>query len=231
MPRISQLSPWVERTAPLTGFLDLTRNPPDRKWGGFIALDVVHPVHETLTLPAESLTGSWVAIHKYVSSARRLIGGGALGWLDGEEATEILDKLGPPPSLCYPIYVLAVAKQGEQRVVYVGKTSTNSGRFRGGHAALTKLHDPKYEGYAKLVYLGAVVLVNRGGEYQPLEWVKPLDKAKELLASIEAQLIYDLKPELNTQHVTRSNVRWPVQLHIQNFADDSKLLNDHMCYG
>ena len=231
MPRFSQLTPWLERTRPLSGFVNLARNPPNREWGGFVALDVVHPVHETVSLPAESLSTSWAAVHRYVSSACRLIRSPMSGWLDSEEASEIVEKLGPPPVLCYPIYILAVAKPGEQRPVYIGKTSTSSGRFRGGHAALTKLHDPKYEGYAKKVYLGTVVLLGNDGEYQPLEWVKPLEKAQKLLASIEAQLIYDLKPELNTQHVSTYNAKWPVQLHIQNFADDSKFLNDHTCYA
>jgi len=229
--RFSQLTPWLERTRPLLGFTNLTRNPPNREWGAFVTLDVVHPVHETISLPSESLRESWTAIHRYVSSACRLIHSPKSGWLDSEEASEILESLGPPPVLCYPIYVLAVARPGEQRVVYVGKTSTSSGRFRGGHAAITKLHDPKYDGYAKKAYLAAVVLLDNKGEYQPLEWVKPLEKAQRLLVSIEAQLIYDLKPELNTQHVSRYNAEWPVQLHIQNFADDSKLLDDYMCYA
>jgi hypothetical protein len=218
------------RKAPLQGFINLNGNPPKSEWGGFLALDVVHPVHETVGLPAESLESAWKAIHGYVSSACRLIRSRKPGWLDGEEAEQILDKLGSPPQLCYPVYVLAVFKGSEKRVVYVGKTSTDQGRFRGGHAALTKLHHPMYDGFAKRIYLGAVVLLGTDGEYQPLEWVKPLLTAKQILSSIEAQLIFDLKPELNTVHKNRYNVTWPVQLHVQNFADDSKFLHDYMCY-
>jgi hypothetical protein len=62
--------------------------------------------------------------------------------------------------------------------------------------------------------------------------VQPLDRAKELLASMEAQLIFSLKPELNTQHVYKDNATWPLNvIHIQNFSDVSSFLHDEFCYA
>jgi len=231
MSKVSQLIPWLDRSASLSGFVDLHKNQPNREWGCFLALDVAHSVHESISLQAESLAASWKATHEYVASALRLIKAKRPVDLDSYEAALIREEIGRPPDLCYPMYLLTVAKGDDERLVYIGKTSTDRGRFRGGHAALTKLHHPKYDGYAKRLYLGAIVFLTARKEYQPLEWVKPLERAHELLASVEAQLIYEFKPELNTQHVSRNNARWPLQIHIQNFSGVSRYLNDYFCYA
>ena len=61
-----------------------------------------------------------------------------------------------------------------------------------------------------------------------LEFVTPLTDAEKLLRSIEAQLIYELQPALNTQHRKRYNAAKPLMLHIQNFSSD--LMNDRFLY-
>lgn len=151
-------------------------------------------------------------------------------WLDSDEVEMIKRELGEPPCLCYPLYLITVGEHEAERIVYIGKTSAKKGRFRGGHAALSKLLHPKYEGLSKRLYLGALVLLADDTSYQPLEWVKPLKKAQALLASIEAQLIFCFKPELNTHHVFNNNARWPVSLHIQNFSNVTNFLHDKHCW-
>lgn len=96
------------------------------------------------------------------------------------------------------------------------------------HAHLTALH-LQHPGLAKRIYLGAIVLL-ADEFYQPLEWVKPLEKTEAILASIEAQLIFNYKPELNSHHVHRNNATWPVSLHIQNFSGVTTFLHDTHCW-
>lgn len=230
MRKVSLLSSWLERRAPLHSFIDLENRPPNQEFGGFLSLDVVVPVHESVDLEAESLADSWSKVHEYVKASLAIIKAEKPMWLDHEEVEMIKGQLGEPPPLCYPIYLITVDNDDAEHLVYIGKTSSNSGRFRGGHAALTKLHHPMYDGLIKRVYLGAIVLLANDKSYQPLEWVKPLDKTKELLASIEAQLIFNFKPQLNTHHMSSYNTTWPVSLHIQNFTGATSFLHDKFCW-
>ena len=229
MPKHSALQSWIDRRDPLHSFIDLDTRPPCQEWGGFLALDVVVPVHESVDLEAESLENSWHLTHNYVANCLRIIRADTPLWLDRDEVEMIKSELGEPPLLCYPIYMISIESGGLERVVYIGKTSSSNGRFKGGHAALTKLLHPEYDGMPKRLYLGALVLLAEDKSYQPLEWVKPLERAEQLLASIEAQLIYKFKPELNTQHVEVFNATWPVSIHIQNFSGETNFLNDEFC--
>ncbi|WP_157662074.1 hypothetical protein [Burkholderia ubonensis] len=230
MKKISMLDAWLERTDPLHSFIDLESRPPNREFGGFLALDVVVPAHESLNLEAESLATSWHAVHDYVDQALSIIDADHPLWLDGEEVEMIRQQLGSPPPLCYPLYLISVGDGTDERLVYVGKTSSGKGRFKGGHAAFSKLLAPKFDGQPKRVYLAAIVLLSDDASYQPLEWVKPIDTAELLLQSIEAQLIYFFKPELNTQHVHKFNAKWPVSLHIQNFTGVTSFLDGKFCW-
>ena len=231
MRKVSLLSSWLERRDPLHSFIDLEHRQPNQEFGGFLSLDVVVHVHESVDLEAESLAESWRKTHEYVAAALAIIKADEPMWLDREEVEMILRKLGEPPPLCYPLYLITVGDATTERLVYVGKTSSNQGRFKGGHAALTKLLNPKYDGQPKRLYLGAVVLLTDDKSYQPLEWVKPLKTAEALLTSIEAQLIFKFKPELNTKNVHTDNATWPVSLHIQNFSEGSSFLNDEFCWS
>jgi hypothetical protein len=230
MRKVSLLSGWLERRDPLRSFVDLENRPPSQELGGFLSLDCVVPVHESLQLEAESLVASWRKTHDYVSEALSIIRAEEPMWLDHEEVEMIREELGDPPPLCYPIYLITVGDGEAERLVYVGKTSSSKGRFKGGHAAFTKLLDPRYDGKQKRLYLGAIVLLTEDKSYQPLEWVKPLATAESLLASIEAQLIFEFKPELNTHHVHADNAKWPVILHIQNFSSVTSFLSDKFCF-
>lgn len=231
MPKISMLKPWLERREPLRAYIKSPKNSPHHEYGCFLSLDEVFPVYKTATLEAESLSESWKRAHNYVKQALRIIGATRPGWLDNEEVDMILRKLGDPPPLCYPIYLISVAKRGSaERIVYIGKTSSKKSRFSGGHLALTKLHHPKYNGMTKRLYLGAIVLLSEDKDYLPLEWVKPFKDALGILKSIEAQLIYRFKPELNSHHIKNNNAGWIMSIHIQNFARETQFLRDEFCY-
>ncbi len=230
MNKVSLLSSWLERRDPLHSFIDLDNRPPNQEFGSFLSLDVVVPAHESVDLEAESLTDSWRKIHEYVAASLAIIEAEEPMWLDREEVEMIKSQLGEPPPLCYPIYMITIGDGDAEQLVYIGKTSSSSGRFRCGHTALTRLLHPMYNGLAKRIYLGAVVLLTDDRSYQPLEWVKPLEKAEELLASIEAQLIFNFKPQLNTHHVNSDNTIWPVSLHIQNFTGTTSFLHDEFCW-
>ena len=231
MPRASALYGWLKRESYLPAFVDLQQEPPRAEYGGGIALDLALPAHESLSAPAESLESSWIEVHEYVNKALTLIDAEAPGWIDSDEVRMIKEELGEPPALCYPLYFVSVGDARQERLVYVGKSSAKGGRFRQGHAALTKLLHPKYDGLAKRVYFGSVVLQSSRGEYLPLEWVMPLDFSKQLLSSIEAQLIYWFKPELNSHHVANDNAKCKcTPLHIQNFSGVSRFLDDEFVY-
>jgi hypothetical protein len=230
MPKHSALLAWLDRRDPLSSFIDLDTRSPQQEWGGFLTLDVVVPVHESLNLESESLEKSWHLTHDYIEKSLEIIRADEPLWLDSEEVEMIKSKLCDPPLLCYPIYIISIESAGIEQVIYIGKTSSSKGRFIGGHAALTKLLDPKYDGIPKRLYLGALVLLAEDKSYQPLEWVKPLEKAEQLLKSIESQLIYEFKPELNDQHVNSFNSKWPVSIHIQNFTGVTDFLHDKFCW-
>ena len=226
----SFLTPWLERRTPLAAFVDLDQTAPNKEFGGFVAIQRAIPIHESVELAAESLSSSWMKVDTYVKQALEIIRADEAQWLDSWESEQIQEQLGPPPVNCLPIYLVSVGEGGSERLVYIGKTSSEQGRFRGGHTAFTKLHHPKFDGLKKTLYLAAIVLLSEEKDCLPLEWVKPLAKAEELLGSIEAQCIFVFRPELNTHHVSRDNSRWPTSLHIQNVTGVSNFLNDKFCW-
>ena len=184
-----------------------------------------------MSLAPESLEKTWQNVNEYIDSALEIINSDEPLWLDNEEVVMIKDALGEPPTFCYPIYIFSAGDNEKERPVYIGKTSSSSARFSNGHIVCTKLHHPQYEGMSKRLYLGTVVLLATDKEYQPLEWIRPYEKAIETLNSVEAQLIYNLKPELNIQHKNKNNVTIPITpLHIQNFTGQTNFLNDYMCF-
>ena len=231
MKRHSPLQSWLDRNDPLGSFIDLDKRPPNYEFGGFLGIDLVVPIYESISLAPESLESSWKAVNDYVDSALELIDSDRPHWLDHEEVFMIREELGDPPNFCYPIYIFSVGDKEKERAVYVGKTSSSTSRFCNGHVVCAKLHRPEYEAMSKRLYLGTIVLLADDKEYQPLEWVHPFEKAIETLNSIEAQLIYDLKPELNTHHKDENNVTVPITpIHIQNFTEQTNFLNDHFCF-
>jgi hypothetical protein len=216
----TSISGWLRGQTSYNAFHFSAQPKINLQAGGFVAIDRSVPVYQAGEVPAQSLEEAWHTVRQYVEEACELVhAGDECPRLDKDEIDMILTGLGRPPPPCYPVYFIAVRDRAseEERLVYVGKTSSSSNRFSGGHAALTKLHDPLYDGTDKVLYLGTVMLQDIDNEYLPLEAVQPLEKAKAMLVSIEAQLIYELKPELNTQGRARDNTRSPLNvIHIQN---------------
>lgn len=225
----SPLSSWLDRRHPLPPFSKIKGLSPKLEIGGWVALVKRYPIHEASEIPAQSLSTSWKEHKEYVELACDLINSDEPGWLDREEVKMIRGELGQPHEACLPIYMVTVTTKGREQLVYIGETSSERSRFAGGHAIFSKLHDPKYYRSRKDIYLCTVMLTT-DDEYLPLEWVHPLSSALELLRSIEAQLIYDLKPELNLQGKKRHLARKPFVIHIQNFLGHKQFLDDHFSY-
>lgn len=205
--------------------------------GCFIGIDTCLPLYKVLDMEAQSLEKTWNALNEYVDHAFSIImeqyGEGLdiqdndkLLDVDKEIIREIMVQPIQIPPACYPIYFITVGDGNEERVVYIGKTSSNNHRFSGGHSVALKLHNPIYEGLVKHIYFGTVTLL----EYLPLEFIHPYKDAVELLNNLEAGLIFNLKPELNKVHLNRNNVRFDMIVNIENHSDRQNVLHNKQVY-
>jgi hypothetical protein len=232
--RISTLAPWLRRTGslPFVSIQSEQQKAPYLEYGGFVGIDRRVPLHTAPSLAPQSLEATWGAVRKYVSDACRIIHADEPPHcLDNEEVYMILEELGEPPIECSPLYLITTeGRDSTEEVVYVGKTSSSTARFSGGHAAITKLHHPRYDGTRKWLYLASVMLLDADREYLPLEAVGPKTLADEFLQSVEYQLIFDLQPELNTHGRRKCLATAPLSsIHVQNFI--SEILSSHMIYS
>ncbi|MED0320369.1 hypothetical protein RCU64_13140 [Escherichia coli] len=176
---------------------------PEKEIGCFLVLQSSYALHETIGLSAQNLDISWQSNQNYLSSN-----------CDGEA-----------PLACYPIYLITVGDDENERLVYIGKTSSKSSRFSSGHSAITKLHHPKYDNLSKRIYLCCVVFL-KNSKTIPIEWIKPFDFAEKLLSEFEANLIYWNKPELNTQHMKKEPTFEYGQVHAQNITGATYFWHD-----
>ncbi|HHP0482998.1 TPA: hypothetical protein ACRZ2J_004867 [Vibrio campbellii] len=177
---------------------------PDTEVGCFLVLQSVFALHESVSLPAQSLKLAWGKNQAYIKA----------------------DCVGEAPLACYPIYLITVGDGDSEKLVYIGKTSSNSSRFSSGHTAISKLHHPKYNGLTKRLYLCCVVFLKNGNTI-PIEWITPYSKAESLLKSFEANLIYWNKPELNTQHIAAEPEFLYGQVHAQNVTGSTSFWHDY----
>ncbi|MGL5903559.1 MAG: hypothetical protein ACRCZO_12825, partial [Cetobacterium sp.] len=194
--------------------------------GSFISLDRHYYIHNIEEASGQSLSISWDKTNEYIKKALSFINADYDDVLDKEEVGTIEQKMGKAPKHCYPIYIVTVGKEETEKVVYIGKTSAKKNRFKGGHSVALKLHDPKYDGMVKNVYLGCVVFLTKEKDYLPLEWIYPKNKALELLDNVESYLIYRFSPELNIQKKQKNYCKYDFCFHIQNFSGHSNFLND-----
>ena len=150
--------------------------------------------------------------------------------MDNEERYTILEELGEPPLGSYNIYIISVInnKDGNEKVVYIGKTNAQNSRFSNGHLAALKLHNPIYNNHQKKVYFGTIVFVTKEKEYLPLEFISNLRDANILLDKIEKMLISYFQPELNIMSRQYENSPLNTTIHIQNFI--TNFLNDVFVY-
>ncbi len=215
---------WLNRRGPLPDFYNPKAN---LEYGAFISLDVVHWAYEAESIKNESLKESWKSTHDYYLDSLEVLSEDCLpSSLDKEEVYMIKTSLGSPPALCYPVYFVSVGDGIEERLVYIGMTSSSTSRFKGGHSALIKLLNPKYNNLLKRIYLGTIMLLDKNNNYLPLEWLQTENESFLLLKKIEAGLIHKLKPELNTQHISTNLGYLGTQFHIQNFTNKTIFFND-----
>jgi hypothetical protein len=180
MEKFSPILQWLERGSNLQSLLLPETAIPNVELGGFLSLDKAVSLHETVNLEAESLATSWKSAHQYLEHCKRVVDIEEPEWLDSFEVSLIQKELGDPPPVAYPIYIISIKGESlSEKVVYIGKTSSNNKRFKGGHAAITKLHAPQYDGLEKKLYLACVILL-KNDSYLPLEWISPLSKAEAL---------------------------------------------------
>lgn len=228
----TSLSPWMSGRTSATPFWGEEASAVSFEEMGFVAIDRVRPLHEAGKLKAENLARAWKTTRQYLYDACEIVSGGDDGppLLDKEEIHMIVEALGPPPEPCYPLYFISVRDRasGTEELMYIGKTSSSSNRFAGGHAAFTRLHDPAFDGFEKLIHAGTVMLIDGNGEYLPLEAVRPLPMAEALLLAIESQLIFELRPKFNNHGMRQNLSRAPIDIHIQNTS--SRFLNDTMVH-
>lgn len=187
-------------------FKDPSKLIPEKEIGSFLVLQSVYPIYETVGLPAQSLKSAWIASEKYISSG----------------------CTGKPPLACYSIYLITVGDDKNEKVVYIGKTSSSTSRFISGHSAISKLHAPKYSSLKKRLYLCCVVFLSKSGNAVPIEWIKPYSFAESLLKSFEANLIFRNKPELNSKHILTKPKFEYGPVHVQNITGKTSFWHDYL---
>ncbi|MED0586478.1 hypothetical protein [Bacillus subtilis] len=210
------------------------KNNLNFEYGFFLGLDVVMPLYKVLDFPAQDLKTAWGNTQTYINDALEILEEQYFEEIDKdnitidvdrEQISYIIDKLENIPARCYPIYLITTGTGDNERLVYVGKTSSENHRFAGGHLAALKLNDPKYDGLEKNLYFGCLTFLDVHKKHVPLEWISPFDYCKELLESVEASLIYHFQPELNTEHTKRHNSKIPIHLMIENWTRKTKFLH------
>lgn len=197
------------------------------KWSVSVALDELVPLHEVANARWKSMAETRELTREFLNKADELIGGLGGGRLDKEEQHLVQEELGDLPLYCLPIYLVTVGAGVDEKVVYVGKT-TSARRFANGHHVALKLHHPQYDGMTKQVYRCSVLL-SIYDEYVALEWVEPEEISERLLDCVESVLIHALQPVLNTAKRRKPKVGKPVFIHVQNFAG-SDLFDDLMLW-
>ncbi|MBO0587450.1 hypothetical protein [Sporosarcina sp. E16_8] len=207
-------------------------------YGFYLGIQSVHSLHEANEIPAQSLEKSWKDTQEYINRAIEYLED---EWseetytttsyyqicLDNEVLYHLWKDLGNPPLECCPIYIITVGSDKNEKVVYIGQTSSKKSRFKGGHLAALKLHDPIYNGIVKNIYLANIMLLSKSKKYIPLEYISTIKGSKSILSEVEASLIFYFKPELNIHHKFKQNYKISSQIHIQNFSYYSNFLHDH----
>lgn len=234
MKKFSLLISWLQRGTNMATLYDPDLADPNFELGGFLSLSSATPLYKAGKIKAVSLESSWNLAKEYTNDVRDFLNlddDVDLQCLDNEEIDWINEDaiLKNPPPIAHPIYFMTVKDNNKQeKIEYIGKTSSNNARFRGGHSAITKLHAPEYNGLEKNIYLASILFLVDNSDLIPLEWVHPLEKAEKLLTQIESQLITHFQPKLNINGKNQNLIENYIQLHIQN-KYDSMFLHDTFC--
>jgi len=185
----------------------------------FVCTDTFFHLHDAPRVPLKSLEQSWIDTKDYIVRALALLHRSHAGWsLSDDDRKKVLASLGEPPGPAWPLYVLAVGDHPNERIVYIGKTNAQTHRFVTGHSAITALHNPKYDGLTKRLYLATVTLISDEGNYVSLEWLHPKKLRDYVWSDVEAQLIYHFQPELNNRLKERNHAKNPVDIAFHNYS-------------
>lgn len=227
------LSPWLHTKGndSVTPKQFFSTGSPSFDLGAYVAINIVKPLHSADEVKNVSLEVSWAASSEYIEKAYLILGidlneDDPYFYLDNEEKRMIIDELGEPPIASYNLYFITINEDKNEKLVYIGKCASKTNRFVNGHFAMSKLHDPKYNGLTKKIYFGTVMFLDSNGDYLPLEFIHPLKDALGLLSKVENHFIYYFRPELNKTKGKSIDC----QFHIQNFTDESNFLNDIFVY-
>lgn len=225
----TQIDAWLDRHFPLPKRFQAGSPPniPDGHWLVWLGIEEKMHLHSVGSVPWHSLREHRERTMKYVNNAISILGSDQVEEEDDKKM--VIEQLGEPPEPARPLYVVTIKENGEESIVYIGKTTARN-RFSRGHSVALKLLDPKFQRYEKLVYrLSATVLV--GDDHVSLEWLDPLAVAEQILDDVESLLIYDCKPALNAQKKKRNLAKHQTSIHIQNLVEGLKrgsFLNDYI---
>lgn len=210
----NQIGAWLDRIHPLPRRFHLpsARYSTAEHWLTFVTLEEVVPLHRADEVPWISLRDSAKIADKFVREALAILGPSQV--TEPMDKAEVMEKLGHPPPQALPIYFITVGGGESERLVYVGKTKTDT-RFSGGHLAALKLHDPAFAELRKQIYR-CTVTNSVEHDWVALEWLDPVSTAESILDDVESQLIYEFKPVLNRRKKDRKCARRPIAIHIQN---------------
>ena len=157
------------------------------------------PVHMSGGIRAQSFMLHHQAVDQYIDKVARIGDRCGLGpgWIGGTAGALLTEAIGRPPQKSHPIYFITSETESAKEIVYVGRTAGESGRFVGGHHAITKLHAPQYQGTSKQVYMASVLARISDSEWINMELIKPSERAEFYLSEVELNLIFGLQPALN----------------------------------
>lgn len=191
----------------------------------FVSIDFTCPAHRAAEVPLQTFEESWSLTKRYVNDACKLLGRKNAGYsLSSEESEKVISKLGEPPIHSFPIYIFAIESTDQAAtIVYVGRTNSRNHRFSAGHAVFTRFTDPKYDGMKKVLYLASITVYTDEGRCIPLEWLHPRALALTIWTGVEAQLIFGLKPEFNTDSKHTDCSKYPLPLNIENHSGSDAL--------
>lgn len=153
-------------------------------------------LHESIDIPAQSFDTARADANEYLKYIRGLNPG---GWVCKREIGKI-EGIREKPSPSRPIYLISSEDEEAKTIVYIGRTSSNTSRFECGHAAITKLHAPEFNGKSKFVYMCAVLVRVNESDWVPIEFHP---QGQFFLERLEAQLVFQIKPCLNSNLINK----------------------------
>lgn len=195
----------VQRRASYGDVIGKLKQEPDPQYLQFsLKIGAPIPVHTSIYIEAQSFEAFHESASAFLQELRRYCVG---EWIEDRWSLEL--KM---PASSRPIYLITVEAEDTQNIVYVGQTSGQSGRFVGGHAAITKLHDPIYNDRKKCIYMCGLQVRIDEDAWVDIEFL-PLDLARSYLSRVESQLILELDCALNGSETKDQNARQFIILH------------------